>query len=171
MDVNDFRLLYDFNTWANRLTLDACASLSPDQFLRGLGSSFGSVRDTLAHIYGAEWIWRERFQDRVPAGGLPKAEDFPDFDSIRDRLTAMDAALVDFVAALKPEDLGRVIEFKTMTSGVISAPLAHFLQHLANHGTYHRGQIATMLRQLGTKANGTDLLRFYRDRAAAQAGA
>ena len=82
----------------------------------------------------------------------------------------MDATLVDYVAALKPEDLARVVEFKTVTSGLISASLAHFLQHLANHGTYHRGQIATMLRQLGTKANGTDLIRFYRDRAA-QAGA
>ena len=170
MDLNDFRLLYDFNTWANRLTLEACAALSPDQFLRGLGSSFSSVRDTLAHIYGAEWIWHERFLGRVPAGGLPKAEDFPDFASIRGQLTEMDATLVDYVAALKPEELARTVEFKTMTSGVISAPLAHFLQHLANHGTYHRGQVATMLRQLGTKANGTDLLRFYRDRAA-QAGA
>lgn len=171
MDINDFRLLYDFNAWANRHTLDSCAGLAPDQFLRGLGSSFGSVRDTLAHIYGAEWIWHERFRDRVPAGGLPSAADFPDFDSIRTRLTEMDATLVDYVAALKPEDLHRVIEFKTMTSGVVTAPLAHFLQHLSNHGTYHRGQIATMLRQLGTKATGTDLLRFYRDRAAAQASA
>lgn len=171
MDLNDFRLLYDFNAWANRHTLDACAALDAEQFLRNLGSSFGSVRDTLAHIYGAEWIWRERFLGRVPAGGLPGAADFPDFDSIRKRLTEMDATLVDYVAALKPADLNRVVEFKTMTSGVISAPLAHFLQHLANHGTYHRGQIVTMLRQLGAKATGTDLLRFYRERAAAQAGA
>ncbi len=166
MDTNDFRQLYDFNAWANRHTLDACSALDAEHFLRDLGSSFGSVRDTLAHIYGAEWIWHERWLGRVPAGGLPKAADFPDFDSVRKRLTEMDATLVDYVAALKPGDLDRVVEFKTMTSGVIAAPLAQFLQHLANHGTYHRGQIATMLRQLGTKATGTDLLRFYRERAA-----
>jgi uncharacterized damage-inducible protein DinB len=40
------------------------------------------------------------------------------------------------------------------------------LQHLANHGTYHRGQITTLLRQLGAKATGTDLITFYRERAA-----
>ncbi|MFZ1206350.1 MAG: DinB family protein [Candidatus Acidiferrales bacterium] len=171
MDTNDFRLLYDFNAWANGHTLDACAALDAERFLRDLGSSFGSVRDTLAHIYGAEWIWHERWLGRVPTAGLPKAADFPDFDSIRKRLTEMDATLVDYVAALKPEDLGRVVEFKTMTSGVISAPLAHFLQHLANHGTYHRGQVVTLLRQLGAKATGTDLLRFYRERAAAGARA
>jgi uncharacterized damage-inducible protein DinB len=39
-------------------------------------------------------------------------------------------------------------------------------QHLVNHGTYHRGQIATMLRQLGNKAQSTDLILFYRERAA-----
>ena len=87
MDTNDFRLLYDFNAWANRHTLDACAALDAEQFLRDLGSSFGSVRDTLAHIYGAEWIWLERWLGRVPTAGLPSAADFPDFDSVRKRLT------------------------------------------------------------------------------------
>ena len=65
MDTNDFRLLYDFNVWANHRTLDACSSLAPEQFTRDLGSSFRSLRDTLAHIYGAEWIWLERWQGRV----------------------------------------------------------------------------------------------------------
>lgn len=48
------QLLYDFNAWANNRTLDACAALTPDQLTRDLGSSFKSVRDTLAHIYGAQ---------------------------------------------------------------------------------------------------------------------
>ena len=43
------------------------------------------------------------------------------------------------------------------------------LQHLANHGTYHRGQVATLLRQLGVKPVSTDLIAFYRERAAAAA--
>ncbi|HUA00935.1 MAG TPA: DinB family protein [Candidatus Aquilonibacter sp.] len=170
MDLNDFRLLYDFNAWANRRTLDACAALDAEKFLRDLGSSFGSVRDTLTHIYGAEWIWHERWAGRTPTGALPKPADFPDFDSIRARLSEMDATLIDYVAALQPEDLRRVVEFKTITAGVISHPLAYFLQHLANHGTYHRGQVATMLRQLGAKPTGTDMTVFYRERAA-QAGA
>jgi uncharacterized damage-inducible protein DinB len=40
------------------------------------------------------------------------------------------------------------------------------LQHLVNHGTYHRGQVATMLRQLGTIPNSSDLIFFYREHAA-----
>ncbi len=170
MDNNDFRLLYDFNAWANRRTLDTCSSLAPEQFTRDLGSSFHSLRDTLAHIYGAEWIWLERWQGRV-AAGLPSAADFPDFESIRKRLTEMDSTLVDYVAGLSTEDVQRVVQFKTTAGVAFSQPLWQCLQHVANHGSYHRGQIATMLRQLGAKPIATDLIFFYRERAAAQASA
>jgi uncharacterized damage-inducible protein DinB len=57
-----------------------------------------------------------------------------------------------------------------MAGQPFAQPLWQMLQHVANHSTYHRGQIATMLRQLGTKATSTDLIAFYRERAA-KAGA
>lgn len=165
MNHEDFRNLYDFNAWANRRTLDACATLTPEQFTRDLGSSFRSVRDTLAHIYGAEWIWLERWHSRVPTG-LPSPADFPDFETVQKRLTDIDRDLVDYVASLTADDVQRVIQFKTTAGTAFSQPLWQMLQHLANHGTYHRGQVAAMLRQLGTKAVSTDLIGFYRERAA-----
>jgi uncharacterized damage-inducible protein DinB len=168
MNIEDFRVLYDFNAWANRRTLDASAALTPEQFTRDLGSSFRSVRDTLAHIFGAEWVWLERWHDRTP-NGLPAAADFPDLETVRRRLTEMDRNLIDYVASLTPQDVQRVIQFKTLSGGPNSQPLGQCLQHLANHGTYHRGQVVTMLRQLGAKPTGTDLIGFYRERAA-QAG-
>jgi uncharacterized damage-inducible protein DinB len=165
MDVNDFRLLYDFNAWANRRTLDACSGLAAELFTRDLGSSFRSLRDTLAHIYGAEWIWLERWHERIPAS-LPTAADFPDFESIRKRLTEMDRTLVDYVAGLTTDDIHRVAEFKTLAGVAYAQPLWQCLQHVANHSTYHRGQVTTMLRQLGAKPVGTDMIGFYRERAA-----
>lgn len=164
MKKDDFITLYDFNTWANQRTLDSCTALSPEQFTKDLGSSFRSVRDTLAHIYGAEWIWLERWRGRT-SSGLPSAADFPDFESVRSQLTAIDRELVEYIASLQEEDVQGFREFKTLTAGTISQPLWQCLQHLANHGTYHRGQIATMLRQLGTKTVSTDLVVFYRERA------
>ncbi len=165
MNTDDFRLLYDFNSWANQRTLDACAVLAPEPLTRDLGSSFKSVRDTLAHIYGAQWIWLERWHGRVPAG-LPSAADFPDFETVKRRFAEIDRNLVDYVASLNADDIQRIIEFKTMAGTQIAQPLWQMLQHVANHSTYHRGQIATMLRQLGTKAESTDLIYFYRERAA-----
>ncbi|MDE3108651.1 MAG: DinB family protein [Acidobacteriota bacterium] len=169
MNLEDIRLLYDFNAWANNRTLDACAALTPEQLTRDLGSSFKSVRDTLAHIYGAQWIWLERWHGRIPSG-LPSAADFPDLEVLRRRFAEIDRNLVDYAASLTSDDLQRAISYKTTAGSPQTQPLWQMLQHLANHGTYHRGQIAAMLRQLGTKASSTDLIGFYRERAA-KAGA
>ena len=170
MNVEDFRLLYDFNAWANQRTLESCAALTAEQFTRDLSSSFKSVRDTLAHLYGAQWIWLERWHGRVPSG-FPAPADFPDLETTRRKFTEIDSNLVDYAASLNADDIQRVIEFKTMAGAAFAQPLWQMLQHVANHSTYHRGQIATMLRQLGSKATSTDLIAFYRERGAAKAGA
>ncbi len=165
MNIEDVRLLYDFNAWANNRTLEACTALAPEQLTRDLGSSFKSVRDTLAHIYGAQWVWLERWHGRVPSA-LPSAADFPDLETLRRRFAEIDRNLVDYVASLTGDDLQRVVSYKTTAGSAQAQPLWQMLQHLANHGTYHRGQIATLLRQLGSKATSTDLIGFYRERAA-----
>jgi uncharacterized damage-inducible protein DinB len=165
MNADDFRLLYDYNSWANHRSLDACAALSHEQFTRDLGSSFRSVRDTLAHISGVEWLWLERWRGRSH-NTIPPGSDFPDLDSLRRRWLEIEHYLLGYAAALTDSDIQRVIEHTT-TSGVSqAAPLWQMLQHLVNHGTYHRGQIASMVRQLGSKPLSTDLIFFYRERAA-----
>jgi len=165
MNIEDVRTLYDYNTWANHRILDACAPLTPEQFTRDLGSSFHSLRDTLAHIYGAEWVWLERWHGRTPAG-LPSSADFTDFETTRRRLTDIDRSLVDYVASLNAGDLQRIHEIKTTAGVPYAQPLWQMLQHVANHSTYHRGQVTTMLRQLGAKAVSNDMIVFYRERIA-----
>ncbi len=166
MTPEEMCLLYDYNAWANRRALDAAANLTPDQFTKPLGSSFGSVRDTLAHILGAEWIWLERFQGRSPAS-LPDVSQYSDIDTLRERWTEQEGRLLNFVGKLTQEDLDRVMEYKTLKYGVYRNPLWQSMQHLVNHGTYHRGQITTLLRQLGAQPILTDLMHFYRERAVA----
>ena len=90
------RFLFQYNLWADRRTLDACAPLTNEQFTRDLGSSFGSVRDTLAHLYGAEWVWNERFLGRSPSG-LPSASAYPDLAAVRSKLEEMDRYYLEFV--------------------------------------------------------------------------
>jgi uncharacterized damage-inducible protein DinB len=164
MNVDDFRLLYDYNAWANHRTLGACAALDDEQFTRDLGSSFRSVRDTLVHISGAQWIWLERWHGRSPEAA-PVAGDFPNLVAVRRRSAELERDLLDYVASLTPEDLQRVIAYRTMAGVAGQQPLWQMLKHLANHGTYHRGQVTAMLRQLGSKPTGTDLITFYRERA------
>lgn len=166
MNRADFQLLYQFNSWANQRTLNSCVPLSQEQFTRDLKSSFNSVRDTLVHIVAAEWIWLERWHGRTPTS-FPKAPDYPDLESVRNYASKIDRDLIDFVSSLMHDDPQRVISFKRIAGDAHAIPLWQLLQHLANHSTYHRGQIATMLRQLGAEPISTDLLLFFRDRPAA----
>lgn len=165
MNAEDFRLLYDYNAWANRRTLESCAALTPEQFTRDLGSSFRSVRDTLAHVFLVEHLWLERWHGRSP-GGYPPSTDFPDLASVRSRWAEIERDLLDYIASLQPEDVQRVMHYQTTTGAAQAQPLWQMLQHMVNHGSYHRGQVATLLRQCGVKPIPTDLIVFYRERAA-----
>ena len=166
MTPEDMSLLYDFNAWANHRTIDAVAALTPEQFTKPTGSSFSSVRDTLAHICGAEWVWLERFQGRSPSA-MPDNSRFADLGSLREHWAPIGSQLLKFVRGLTQEDLNGVLEYKTMKFGVYKSPLWQSLQHVANHGTYHRGQITTMLRQQGAQPIPTDIMHFYRERSVA----
>jgi len=166
MSPEEMRVLYEFNAWANRRSMSAAATLPPEQFIKPMGSSFSSVRDTLAHIFGAEWLWLERFQGRSPAS-LPDTTQYEDAASLGERWGEFEPRLVSFVRGLTQSDLDRVIEYKTLKFGGYSNPLWQSMQHVVNHGTYHRGQVTTMLRQLGGQPVLTDLIHFYRERAAA----
>jgi uncharacterized damage-inducible protein DinB len=166
MTPEEMGLLYDYNTWANHRSLEAASALTPEQFTKPLGSSFSSVRDTLAHICGGEWVWLERFLGRSPSS-MPDNSVFPDVASLRTHWQPIETKLVAFVRGLRPADLDRVLEYKTMKFGVYTNPLWQSLQHLVNHGTYHRGQVTTMLRQHGAQPIPTDLMHFYRERAVA----
>lgn len=166
MTPEEMCLLYDYNAWADRRSLDAAEKLTNEQFTKPLGSSFGSVRDTLAHICGAEWIWLERFQGRSPAS-LPDVLECADVSSLRAKWAEQEGRLLAFVGKLAQDDLNRVMEYKTLKFGMYRNPLWQSMQHLVNHGTYHRGQITTLLRQLGAQPILTDLMHYYRESATA----
>ena len=166
MSPAEIQQLYDYNAWANRRSLAAAEKLKAEEFIKLLGSSFSSVRDTLAHIYGAEWIWLERFQGRSPAA-LPSVTEFQELPSLRERWLEQEQRLLTFVRGVTQSDLDREMEYKTLRFGVYRNPMWQSMQHVVNHGTYHRGQVTTMLRQLGAEPILTDLIHFYRERAVA----
>ena len=164
MDLETIRALFDYNEWANRRTLEGCELLSLDQLLEPLGGSFGSVRNTLAHIMDVEWLYLERWQGRSPTA-LPKAQNYPDLAQIDERWKTVDEAMREYVRALSQADILRVIEFRNIAGNQFRDPLWQTMQHLVNHSTYHRGQVTTLLRQLGVKPMSTDMIAFYRERA------
>ena len=163
MSPEEVRELYDFNAWANQRALEACSVLTEEQFTRDLGSSFRSVRDTLIHVLGGEWLWLERWRGRSPM--MVEVETFANqvkgFASMRSRWERIERDLRVFVAALSAADLERVVEYRNLGGNRFAYPLRSMLQHLVNHNTYHRGQVTTMLRQLGAIPRATDFLRYF----------
>jgi uncharacterized damage-inducible protein DinB len=169
MTPEEVRVLFTYDAWANERTLDSCAPLTPEQFTRNLGSSFPSVRDTLMHISGAHWVWLERLQGRSPAG-LTLANEYGDLPAVRARVAEIQNDLAARVGSLSSADLEAKLAYRNIQGQPFHDPVWQILQHLANHGSYHRGQVAAMLRQLGAKPVSTDLIAFYRERSAAAAG-
>jgi uncharacterized damage-inducible protein DinB len=164
MTPEEIRQLFDYNAWANQRALEGAEQLSDEQFIKPLGSSFSSVRDTLVHICGAEWIWLERCHGHSPSA-IPNVSKVQTVSALREHWAPQTEQLLTFVQGLKQNDLDRVMEYKTINFGVYENPVWQSLQHVANHGTYHRGQVTTMLRQLGVKPVLTDLMHFYRERS------
>ena len=162
MTLEDVRLLYAYNSWANHRVVDACAPVDTAKSTQNLHSSFSSIRDTLRHVMFAEWLWLERWLGRSP--GFP-AEEFPDLASLRSRWQKIEADLNAFVGKLSVADLERVVEYKNTKGHAFANPMWQMLQHVVNHGTYHRGQVTTMLRQLAGTPIATDLIAFYREQA------
>jgi uncharacterized damage-inducible protein DinB len=162
MDLETIQQLFAYNTWANQRTIAGCESISNEKFLQPAGGSFGSVRNTLAHIMDVEWVYHERWNGRAPTA-FPKAENYGDLSQIKARWKTVDEDVSYFAQALSAEDISQVIEYRNIKGEVLSHPLWETMQHLVNHSTYHRGQVATLLRQLGGTPQSSDMLLFFRE--------
>ena len=163
MTPHELQALVDYHYWARDRLLAAVEPLTADQFTRDLGNSFRSVRDTLSHLHGAEWVWLSRFQGASPASPLPH-ERFPDLAAVRAAWTETEAGVRAFVSGLDEAGLERVLEYRMLSGQPGANRTWHIVQHVVNHATYHRGQVTTMLRQLGaTPPPSLDLITFYRE--------
>jgi uncharacterized damage-inducible protein DinB len=165
MDLSDLRTLLDYHYWARDVILEAVTPLTPEQFTRQVESSFKSVRDTVAHTYAADRIWYARWVGETPSS-LLAYDTFPDVDSIRRAWVDLEGKVRPFVEGLGEAGVSRVFEYKLLSGAAGRSPFSQMLTHVVNHGSYHRGQVTTLLRQLGAPPpKPTDMIAFYRQRS------
>ena len=156
--------LLDYHYWARDIILDAVTPLTPEQFTAPVNSSFKSVRDTVAHIYAADLGWYSRWTKQPPAGLIPY-DTFPDVASLRTAWTDLETKVRQFVSDLSESGVTRSIEFAALSGALETRPFWQMLVHVVNHGSYHRGQVTTLLRQLGANPpKQTDMIAFFRTR-------
>lgn len=160
IDLRAVRELYRYNRWANSLVFEAVAGLTREAFVKDLGSSYPSVRDTLTHIVWAEWVWLQRWRGTSPQTVF-QATDFPLLDALRARWLEVEVEQRAFLEAVTAETLLSIVRYVNLQGQTWEYPLWRQMYHLVNHSGYHRGQITTMLRQLGARPAPTDFLVFH----------
>jgi uncharacterized damage-inducible protein DinB len=166
MNLNELHTLLEYHYWACDRLLEAAERLSPEQFTRNLGNSFPSIRDTLVHLYSADWIWCSRWEGESPAA-MVSAENFSDVAAIRAAWTDQERRMRAVVEKLGEAGIQEPLEYRGLNGQVQVQVFWQQCQHVVNHGSYHRGQVTTMLRQLGeAPPRSMDLIAFYRQRQA-----
>ncbi len=151
----------DYNLWANKKTTNLLASLDPTVIDQPISNSFPTIKETLEHLHYAESIWLQRIQrDEHTQIPWPDANPLP--EQLYTDLVGASKDIKDFTDGLEEEDLERTVSFITGEGTSLSNTIERILYHVINHSTYHRGQVITMLKQLGIKdAVSTDLYFYY----------
>jgi uncharacterized damage-inducible protein DinB len=147
----------NYNYWARDRQLQTCASLSVEQFLRTVGGSFPSVRDTFAHMVAVERIWLERWRGKSPKSLIP-ANDFPTLAVVVERWGTVERDIREYLAGLDEAALARPVTYINIRGEEWTYPLRRMIVHLLNHQSCHRGQVATILRMLGIQPPAVDFL-------------
>jgi uncharacterized damage-inducible protein DinB len=154
MIPNQLQNLAHYNRWANNRLLEASSALTAEERKQDLHASFNSLEGTLIHILWGERGWLSFWQtgNFVPR---PGHGEYPDFVCLQSAWARHDEAYVTYLCSLtQPElDAPRTLDATTYTLGEL-------IQHALHHSTYHRGQVALLLRQLGHAPPFTDYHDF-----------
>jgi uncharacterized damage-inducible protein DinB len=168
MNAQDLQTMIDYHYWARDRLLAALEPLTRDQYERDLGSSFKSIRETVTHIYAAEWAWYQRWQGESPTA-LLSVDRFATLAELQRAWAELEQKLCAYVGGLGDADISAVLEYKLLSGAAGASPVWQMVQHVVNHASYHRGQITTMLRQLGAQpAKPMDMIAYYRTQGAAR---
>jgi len=153
--------LFAYNAWANRQLLDAAAALPEDAYRRDLKSSHGGIHGTLAHIVWAEHLWLNRWLKK-PNPTAAQGKDLHTAADVRERWEEIEAERARFLAGFSEAQLEETRTVKPSTGGEYQHTFNQMFHHTVDHSSYHRGQVVTMLRQVGVVPPITGLIFFYR---------
>ena len=165
MNRNDFRILYEYNDWANdRLISMLFRILGEETDLRQQGPVPLAIQKAAVHIVAAQAIWRARWEGRSPTAML-SPDEYPTPLAIRMAFGAERARFWGFFDTLDTDAaLHSVVQSQSTSGEARIFPLWQMMQHVLTHSTYHRGQITGRLLDMGQDSEivSTDLITYYR---------
>ena len=163
MTVAEVHELFAYNAWANRRIFTALGPLAGEQYFRDLKSSHGGIHGTLCHIVWAEQLWLNRWMGE-PKPAVHQGKDLATLAAAVNRWEEIErdrSAFLSGFTALRLED---TVIVRPSTGGEFRHTFREMFGHAIDHSSYHRGQIVTMVRQVGATPPNTGLIVFYRER-------
>jgi uncharacterized damage-inducible protein DinB len=146
-----------YNAWMNRKIFELCAGLTDDLRKNDLHAFFRSIHGTLDHILAVDLMFLSHFKQGTPRC-LPERGLYEDFQALRQRREEVDAEMLAWSGAVSPEWLAKPSGFTHHEDGLPRRVTRGFwVVQMFNHQTHHRGQITTLLTQLGSDIGSTDL--------------
>ena len=164
MKTNEILTLFNYNYWANERIVSTAQALDEAAFAAPVvGASFGSLRGTLVHILGAEWIWRMRCQEGVSPAEMMTEVNFPTLSALQMGWQSEEAAMRAYLDWLRDEDLAHKVAYHNRQGKAFVTPLWQILVHLVNHGTQFRSEAAMLLTQAVHSPGDLDFIFYVRE--------
>ncbi len=151
-----------YNCWASQRIIDVMLTLPGEKQMAEVPSSLNSLYKTVLHMWDAESIWwqRMKMQERLV---VPSENFMGNLEDAANGLLQQSKLWNDWVNNASDLSLEHVFQYYNNKKEYFKQPVYQVLQHVFNHGTYHRGQLVNMLRQLGVeKIPATDFIVWCR---------
>nr|WP_242692179.1 DinB family protein [Aridibaculum aurantiacum] len=141
--------------------VDVILSLPPELQVQEVFSSFNSLHLTLSHMWYAESIWWQRL--KLVENPQKIAVDVLEVEATCNGLLKQSRQWEEWVNKSTEAALAHEFVYRNSKKEQFKQPVSQVLLHMFNHATYHRGQLVTMLRNLGVeKIPSTDFIEFSR---------
>jgi uncharacterized damage-inducible protein DinB len=151
-----------YNLWANTRLTELILTLSEEQQQRVVTSSFDGIYKTVLHTWGAENMWWQRMKLVENVVNPTEGYQGTAAELVKAWLQ-QSAQWSEWVHNATEAALQHEFTYYNLKGERFKSPVFQVVQHLFNHGTYHRGQLVTMLRQLGVeKIPATDFIVWTR---------
>ena len=175
MNVDEIKLMYEYNDWADARILASCSRVSADQYAAetSIGTGRGGLRTTMVHLLDSMWqdritlqgYYKEPLENEAAYDATELHEDvFPTFAALQERWTTEQREMRAYLDTLTEEALNGTIRY--VIPGVIRERVVwHFLVAALLHNMQHRSEAAVLLTSYGQSPGDLEFTLFLNERA------
>ncbi|WP_066070355.1 DinB family protein [Neobacillus soli] len=161
---NDSLRLYDYHVWANERVFNHLKELPSEVYRQEVKSVFSSLEQVVIHLFNTDIVWLYAMSDKnyeeiqQLVGKYSEVMENKTLEEMEKEYLEFSKEYINFLSSQEDLDANKTLRHPMF--GKLDTRLSELVQHVVNHGTYHRGNITAMLRQLGYPGPSTDYI-FY----------